>query len=100
MATSSRSSTDTATLSGQTIQYSEPVMGPSLCASITIKQTGAIRRTIPYVSGNMSRFSFPKSPLWRGFWYPEDEEVGDDNRRGEEVESCEQAIAVCHQSGE
>src|SRR5882762_8966249 len=48
----------------------------------------------------MSRFSLPKSPLWRGFWYPEDEQVGDDDCRGEEVEGCQQAIAVCHQSGE
>src|SRR5229473_8502447 len=45
----------------------------------------------------MSRFSLPKSPLWRGFWYPKDEEVGDDDGRGEEVEGSQQAIAVCDQ---
>src|SRR6267378_693911 len=48
----------------------------------------------------MSRFSLPKSPPWRGFWYPEDEEVGDDDGRGEEVEGSQQAIAVCDQPGE
>src|SRR2546425_6600029 len=48
----------------------------------------------------MSRFSLPKSPRWRGFWYPEDEQVGDDDRRREEVEGSQQAIAVCDQPAE
>src|SRR5207249_10925867 len=48
----------------------------------------------------MSRFSLLKSPLWRGFWYPEDEQVGDDDRRGEKVEGSQQAMAVCDQPGE
>src|SRR6267142_5062772 len=48
----------------------------------------------------MSRFSLPKSPLWRGFWYPEDEEVGDYDCRGEEVEGGQQAIAVRDQPGQ
>src|SRR3989441_13018100 len=34
------------------------------------------------------------------FWYPEDEQVGDYDSRGEEVEGRQQAMAVCNQPGE
>src|SRR5713101_7431336 len=100
MATSSRNSTDTAALSGQTIQYSEPVMGPSLCASCHDRTE---RRNPPHNSLRLREYVsvfLTKITAVARFWYPEDEEVRDDDCRGEEVEGGQQALAVCDQPGE
>src|SRR3989454_8354146 len=77
MATSSTNSTDTAVLAGQTIQYSEPVMGPSLCAS---RHDRSDRRNPPHNSLPLREYVsvfLTKITAVARFWYPEDEQVGD-----------------------
>src|SRR3989441_7726 len=100
MATSSTNSTDTAVLAGQTIQYSEPVMGPSLCAS---RHDRSERRNPPHNSLPLREYVsvfLTKITAVARFWYPQDEQVGDYDSRGEEVEGRQQTMAVCNQPRE